>query len=298
MKRHKSMVQVVGMLVLLLALAAPALVTAQTSTRALVTVDARWLKQGGLTAVYVSGEQITNVTGMFQERTVHFYPSRLGFKTILSAAIDQNPDSYPLQLLVEYADGTSERIDQAVEVVSGGYATVQLYVAGALLPLTDPEVEEAEIDKVFNIMDRFTPARYWKGGFILPNPAELVAWFGTYRSYNGQAYLSRHTGIDLSVGEGVPVPASAAGRVVLAQPLPIRGNFVLIDHGWSIYTGYAHLSERFVVPGDWVEQGDIVGLSGVTGRVTGAHIHFEVAVDGAWIDPEDFLALGLDTNSE
>ncbi|WP_162909659.1 M23 family metallopeptidase [Aggregatilinea lenta] len=297
MKRVK-LVQAVVLVVVVLALGVPALVTAQSTSRAIVTVNAPWIKQGGLSAVYVAGDEVTNVTGMFQERTVYFYPSRLGFKTILSASIDQNPDSYILQLLVEYSDGTSERIDEPVTVVSGGYATVSLYVAGALLPLTDPAVEEGEIARVFNLMDRFTPARYWDGGFVLPSPNELVAWFGTYRSYNGQSYLSRHTGIDLAVGEGVPVPASASGRVVLAQPLPIRGGYVLIDHGWGIYSGYAHLSERFVVPGDWVKQGDIVGLSGMTGRVTGAHIHFEVAVDGAWIDPEEFLALGLDTASE
>ncbi|HML22871.1 MAG TPA: M23 family metallopeptidase [Aggregatilinea sp.] len=297
MKHGKGMAQAVVLVMVVLALALPALATAQT-TRAVVTVNAQWVKQGGLTTVYVAGDQITNVTGMFQERGVYFYPSKLGYKALLSASIDLKADTYPLQLLIEYADGTSERIDQPVTVASGGYATVSLYVVGALLPLTDPTVEDAEIAKVFNIMDRFTPARYWDGGFILPNPNDLVAWFGTYRSYNGQSYLSRHTGIDIAVGEGVPVPVSASGRVVLSQPLPIRGGYVLVDHGWGIYTGYAHLSERFVVPGDWVNQGDVIGMSGMTGRVTGAHIHFEIAVDGAWIDPEDFLALGLDTATE
>jgi murein DD-endopeptidase MepM/ murein hydrolase activator NlpD len=70
----------------------------------------------------------------------------------------------------------------------------------------------------------------------------------------------------------------------------------MIDHGWGVYSGYAHLSEFMVVPGQWVHKGDVIGLSGMTGRTSGAHIHMEMAVGGVWTDPESFLALGLDIN--
>jgi tetratricopeptide (TPR) repeat protein len=134
------------------------------------------------------------------------------------------------------------------------------------------------------------------GGFMLPNSEPLAAWFGTYRLYNG-AYWYRHTGVDIRVPVGTSVAAPASGRVMLAQQLPIRGNYILIDHGWGVYSGLAHLSEMFVIPGQWVRQGDIIGLSGMTGRTSGAHIHWEVALDETWVDPENLMSLGLDVAS-
>jgi len=297
--RFRVQVHLVILLSMIALAALPSLAAAQSDpVRAVVTLDAGWIKQGGLGFVHVSGEAITDVTGMFQERAFYFYPSKRGFTTLLTAAFDRDPGTYTLQLLVRYADGTTERLDQAVQVANGGYGSVELPVPNALLALTDPEVERAEMDKLFNIFNRFTPERYYGGGFVIPHPAELVAWFGTYRRYPGQENWTRHTGIDMKVGPGVPVAATASGRVILSEMLPIRGNYVLIDHGWGIYSGYAHLSERFVVPGEWVHKEDIIGLSGLTGRTTGAHIHFETAANGVWVDPEDLLALGLDTASE
>jgi murein DD-endopeptidase MepM/ murein hydrolase activator NlpD len=142
-------------------------------------------------------------------------------------------------------------------------------------------------------MNRFTPERYYVGGLVPPNTEPLVAWFGTYRLYNG-TYWYRHTGIDVRVPPGTSVAAPGGGRVMLAQEMPIRGKYILIDHGWGIYSGLAHMSELFVIPGQWVRQGDIIGLSGMTGRTSGAHIHWEVALGGTWIDPEQLMGLGLD----
>jgi len=89
------------------------------------------------------------------------------------------------------------------------------------------------------------------------------------------------------------VTAIASGRVMLAELMDIRGNYVAIDHGWGVYSGYAHLSEMLVVPGQWVRKGDVIGLSGVNGRSAGAHLHWEMVVGGTWIDPEQFVGLGL-----
>ena len=80
---------------------------------------------------------------------------------------------------------------------------------------------------------------------------------------------------------------------MLAEDMEIRGGYVLIDHGWGIYSGYAHLSQKFVVPGQWVRQGDVIGLSGNNGRAAGAHLHWEIAVGGVFVEPDDFVAMGL-----
>jgi murein DD-endopeptidase MepM/ murein hydrolase activator NlpD len=98
-----------------------------------------------------------------------------------------------------------------------------------------------------------------------------------------------HTGIDFCGGEGLPIFAPAAGRVVFAAPLTVRGNATIIDHGWGVYSGFWHQSEIQVNVGDVVEQGQVIGLVGGTGRSTGPHQHWEVWVNGVQVDPLNWL---------
>ena len=83
-----------------------------------------------------------------------------------------------------------------------------------------------------------------------------------------------------------------AGRIVLAKNLFFSGNAVFIDHGLGVYSTYLHLSEMFVEPGTMVEQGQVIGLAGATGRVTGPHLHWGVRVLSARVDPFSLLSLG------
>jgi murein DD-endopeptidase MepM/ murein hydrolase activator NlpD len=83
--------------------------------------------------------------------------------------------------------------------------------------------------------------------------------------------------------------ASAPGTVIFAGPLEIKGGFTVIDHGWGIYSGYAHQSEFFVKPGDWVEAGQLIGIIGNTGRSIGPHLHWEIWVNGVPVDPLDWV---------
>ena len=85
--------------------------------------------------------------------------------------------------------------------------------------------------------------------------------------------------------------AAAAGTVVLAEQLSLWGNAVVIDHGWGVLTGYAHLSAIHVTPGQQVTAGEVIAEVGNTGLSTGAHLHWEMWVGGTsvdalqWLDP-------------
>lgn len=273
----------------------PTVVSARTApaARATITLDFRWIRQGHVGLVRVSGQDITDVRAVFQERVYYFYPENGSYVGLISADMDSEVQQQTMQVWVQYADGTSEQIDQPIEINYGEFGRWEVNIPASLAGLLEPEVNDAEMAKLFNIFERFTPERYWVGGFDLPNTAEQIAWFGTWRLYNG-TYWYRHTGLDIRVGTGTSVNAAAGGRVMLAQDMPIRGKYVLIDHGWGIYSGYAHNSELFVIPGEWVEKGQVIALSGMTGRSGGAHIHWEMAAGGVWVDPQDFLTLELD----
>lgn len=277
--------------VLLLDIFLPALGSA--AGRISIALEFEWIRAGRVGIVRATGDDLSEVRAVFQGRVFLFYPENDGFTGLISADMDSEAGMYTMQVWVHYTDGTSERIDQEVEVNHGEFGSVDVSLPVSMQDLLAQEVEENEMARLFNIMDRFTPQRYWAdGGFVSPSGAPEIGDFGTWRLYNG-TYWRRHTGLDQSMAIGTPVPAVANGRVMLAETLSIRGGYVLIDHGWGIYSGYAHLSQRLVVPGQWVHQGDVIGLSGLNGRSTGAHLHWEMVVGGVWVHPNDFMLLGL-----
>jgi murein DD-endopeptidase MepM/ murein hydrolase activator NlpD len=98
-----------------------------------------------------------------------------------------------------------------------------------------------------------------------------------------------HRGVDLDAPFGTPVEAMSDGRVRFAGVMNGFGNVVWLDHGGSILTVYAHLSEIYVQEGAMVSGGTVLGLSGASGDVTGAHLHFEVWRWGHPVDPVPLL---------
>ncbi|NJL57504.1 M23 family metallopeptidase [bacterium] len=87
--------------------------------------------------------------------------------------------------------------------------------------------------------------------------------------------------------------ATASGVVAFAGLLDIRGNHVIIDHGLGLASGYSHLSQIHVTRGQSVRAGQIIGVSGNTGRSGGAHLHWEITIAGEWLDAAEFYALWL-----
>ena len=102
-----------------------------------------------------------------------------------------------------------------------------------------------------------------------------------------------HQGLDFAVPKGTPVSATNAGTVLLASPLYFEGNCVVLDHGQGLLTLYLHLSEIKVKPGERVQGGQEIGLSGGTGRATGPHLHLAVRWEGVYLNPATLLSLKL-----
>ncbi|HEY1370838.1 MAG TPA: M23 family metallopeptidase [Candidatus Binatia bacterium] len=135
-----------------------------------------------------------------------------------------------------------------------------------------------------------SPTRLWQEPFAAPVPIKVNSAFGFRRVVNGLA-RAPHEGVDLKAALGAPVVAANDGRVVLEDNLFFSGNSLFLDHGGGLYTMYFHLSEFRVPIGASVRKGDVIGLAGMTGRVTGPHLHWGARLNGARIDPLDLLAL-------
>jgi murein DD-endopeptidase MepM/ murein hydrolase activator NlpD len=125
-------------------------------------------------------------------------------------------------------------------------------------------------------------------GFALPLEGITTSLFGHRRFFNDQP-RSPHSGLDIAADTGTPVRAAARATVTLADELYFNGNTLFLDHGQSLITMYCHLSELLVGEGEEVSQGQVIGLVGATGRVTGPHLHWSVSLNGSRVDPEVFL---------
>jgi murein DD-endopeptidase MepM/ murein hydrolase activator NlpD len=158
-------------------------------------------------------------------------------------------------------------------------------------PEQQKQIEEGvEVKKDY--LSRVTPEREWSGEFTAPAEAEISDVFGAERVFNGKTQ-STHFGLDFRVPTGTPVAAMNDGTVLLARPLYFEGNFVVLDHGQGLLTLYLHLSEFKVKEGDQVKRGQVIGLSGGTGRATGPHLHVAVRWQGTYLDPASLMRLRL-----
>src|SRR5512135_463849 len=124
--------------------------------------------------------------------------------------------------------------------------------------------------------------------FIVPAEGRLASRFGLRRFFNGEP-RSPHAGLDVAVTSGTPVKASAEGQVLAVGDYFFNGKTVFVDHGNGLITMYCHLERIDVQAGETVGKGQLLGLSGKTGRASGPHLHWSVVLNGAMVDPELFI---------
>lgn len=155
----------------------------------------------------------------------------------------------------------------------------------------DPNTTKAEEEQVKKILQITSRIRAWSDHFVMPVDETicLQSTFGNRRSYNNSPLNYFHSGVDFGVCKNLNIYATAPGKVVFAGPLTVRGNATIIDHGWGIFSGYWHQSEIKVKIGESVKSGQLIGLIGKTGRVTGPHLHWEILANGIQVEPLDWL---------
>lgn len=293
MRRKLGILLIVGALITVTLLGA---VRISAQPQILLSFDYEYIRQGMAGVVNLSGADVLGGVIETLDRVYPFFPVTNGFASLVSVPLNQKiKKDYPLSVTVYLKDGSSVKSEGVLRVESGEYIRESNFVIPKdRMYLLDPEIQQNEDLRLTSIYSVVTPTRFWEGRFATPVNAATTSPFGSVRSYNDGS-TRRHTGVDFRVTTGIPISAAATGRVVFARGLDIHGYNVIIDHGWGVFTNYSHLSQIFVVPGQMVLQGEIIGLTGNTGRSTGPHLHFEVAVNGNWVSPVEFLKLKMPT---
>ncbi|MGH2356120.1 MAG: M23 family metallopeptidase, partial [Chloroflexota bacterium] len=184
------------------------------------------------------------------------------------------------------AAGNEAAAELAVAVEAAALPRQELQMPAALAGLATGPVAREEAAQMAALTSAMRPERLWTGAFRPPLPAAFrqTTGFGDRRDY-ADGHVAHHGGYDVAAPLGTRVPVAADGVVTFTGSLQQRGNTVVVDHGWGIYTVYAHLSRFQVEAGQPVAQGQPVGLVGSTGLSTGPHLHWEVRLRGVAIDP-------------
>ena len=248
------------------------------------------LTQGKTTIITIQTDQPYQLTGYLAGHELRFFETRENNYVALQGIYAmQLPGIAQLFLKGATTNGQSFEIEQMVQVNRGGYW--HEVIKGVPPETIDPENMRPEDELIASITKTATKNRFWDNRFICPgyDPEWITSWFGTRRTYNDDQHVYFHTGIDYGGGVGLPITSPAPGVVVFTSDLTVRGKVTFIDHGWGVYSGFFHQSEIDVNVGDHVLAGQKIGLIGGTGRVTGAHLHWEVWVNGVQVDPLEWL---------
>lgn len=163
---------------------------------------------------------------------------------------------------------------------------------GPLVPTFKESIEEYNFLKSASFSRlHHEYARTWQKNIVpsmWPVNGVLLSRFGERTDpFSGEGAI--HGGVDISAPTGTPVHAAADGIVARAEYFGAYGKLVVIDHGNGMSTRYGHLSRFDVVPGQEVRRGDVIAFSGQTGRATAPHLHYEVRMGGAAVNPHAYL---------
>ena len=259
---------------------------------------ARSLQPGEIVRLTVeSPKPLLSLEARVFERSFSGQPdsSSLVWKVLVGVDLDTPPGGQDIVLA-----GTSESGEDFSQ-------TYRLVIEDKTFPTRRLTIDSRYVDPPADVLKRIreesqrtrrifaaiTSSRLWEVPFTAPVPGSANSSFGKRSILNGQP-RSPHSGTDFSGPTGTPVEAPNSGRVVLVADLYYSGNTVIVDHGLGLYSYFAHLSKALVSEGQILEQGDVLGEIGATGRVTGPHLHWAVRLNRTRVDPLSLIAVSAE----
>jgi len=287
-----------GVVAALWVFAAPAALRAQTASRPTLAVTPVQPAPGAIARLSLragAGESIADVRGTLSGEPLHFVRVTGGAWHALGGVPVDASRSVTARVEVRNTDGTVDSVRLAIAVPPPPKRrTEPLAVDTAFTAPPDPEriariERENRRAREVGKQSHETPV-LWTSSFLRPRQSVITSMFGSGRVFNGQL-SARHLGVDFRGAIGDTVRAANRGVVAVVDSFVLAGNVIYIDHGAGVVTGYFHLSKQLVQPGDTVRRGQVIGLVGQSGRVTGPHLHWAARYGEVTVNPLDLVSI-------
>ena len=254
--------------------------------------------QGDIAELRILADGATAIEATMGKEPVHFFPAENGqYVALLGADVEAKPGVAKVFIRAVTAEGIASEKQIEVRIKARAFKKESFNVAAGFDQMKTETLAEIRREQTaFARAFATTSAeRFWDVPFVRPVPQEASASsFGFRRIINGVP-RAPHGGTDLSAPAGTEVIATNHGRAVLIGNFFFAGGSVVLDHGGGLYTMYFHLSEFKVEEGAMARKREVIALSGMTGRVTGAHLHWGARANGARVDPLQLIEkLGAD----
>ena len=242
---------------------------------------------GGLTIIPIDIKK--QPEAYFQGKRIPVLPSSLPNQWLLVVAIpldNRDPIQY-ITLAKPY------KASIPFHVSNKFYNTQRLTIKD--IRKVDPQPEDMiriteETKKLNKIYANYSNINPFQNEYTSPIRGPISSLFGLKRVYNKEP-RDPHSGLDIAASQGIPVHAVNQGTVAETGNYFFTGNTVIIDHGMGVFSLYAHLSKILVNTGESIKQGQEIGLVGMTGRVTGPHLHWTMIVNQTLVEPLLFIPL-------
>jgi murein DD-endopeptidase MepM/ murein hydrolase activator NlpD len=247
-----------------------------------------------LSAPATTADRVTAVHGTLAGEPLHFIAARAGEWHAIGGVPVDSEGTFVAIAEIRYASGRAEsaRVKLTLPKLPPPVAQPLAVDSGFTRP--DPAVDARiarENARARQIGERaHASPPMWTAPFIRPRTSIITSMFGSGRLFNGRL-TTRHLGVDFRGAIGEPIRAANRGVVALVANFFLAGNVVYVDHGGGIVTAYFHMSKPLVSTGDTVSRGQIIGLVGATGRVTGPHLHWAARYGAITVNPLDLVTL-------
>ena len=193
---------------------------------------------------------------------------------------------------VDIIDSKGKKTKKSFLVTKKDYETRHITINNKrMVSPTKKDIERHYKEKPLMLaaLKKWTDNRNIQTNFITPVDGRFSSIFGLKRIYNKQARIRRHTGLDIAAPQGTNIMSPAKGTVIRTGSYFFTGNTVFIDHGQGLVTMYCHLNKTHVKAGQQLIQGESIGTVGMTGRVSGPHLHWVVSLNDTKVDPKLFI---------
>lgn len=267
------------------------------SDNIIVRARAQMFHPGEIILFEISSMKRSNIKGLravFLDTDIPLYEEGGLWYGMFGVPAKIKPGDYRLKVYVVPEKGKPLDIVHTIKIKERDFKISNLSVDPHYLEYTTAKLKriKKEAARLRTLWKIATPEKMWNGMFRRPIDSVITMDFAVKRVFNGE-YRSFHSGTDLKAAVGTDILATNSGRVVMRDDFYFSGKFIIIDHGRRLYSFYAHLSKFKVKTGDFVNKGDLIAISGDTGRITGPHLHWTMKINSVNVDPVSLTLMEL-----